>query len=217
MGRGSDVAGRGALLALGRRAVVVAAAVALVMAVLVQVRGVSPGPWGAVPTVKLGMVAPFEGLYRAVGYDALYAVKLAVREANAAGGVGGYRLEMVALDDRLAEGSTDSGDLIHDTYLNLVDVVPPEIALEFRTVLANLQAPPPSVSTTSIAPFITAPHRDSVTTTVAPFDGEGYLPSDSPEERISDYLDTVCRGVANNPGPPPTVPDGGITIITELP
>jgi len=51
------------------------------------------------PIVKIGLVAPFEGLYRHLGYDVLYAVKLAVRERNAAGGVGGYMVELVALDD----------------------------------------------------------------------------------------------------------------------
>ena len=51
------------------------------------------------PVVKIGLVAPFEGLHRRVGYDVLYAVKLAVRECNAAGGVSGYQVELAALDD----------------------------------------------------------------------------------------------------------------------
>ncbi|MFQ5811682.1 MAG: branched-chain amino acid ABC transporter substrate-binding protein [Anaerolineae bacterium] len=51
------------------------------------------------PVVKIGLVAPFEGLYRHLGYDVLYAVKLAVRERNAAGGVSGHKVELVALDD----------------------------------------------------------------------------------------------------------------------
>ncbi|MFQ6001389.1 MAG: branched-chain amino acid ABC transporter substrate-binding protein [Anaerolineae bacterium] len=51
------------------------------------------------PVVKIGLVAPFEGVYRDVGYDALYAVKLALREWNGAGGVEGYMVELVALDD----------------------------------------------------------------------------------------------------------------------
>ncbi|HHN93450.1 MAG TPA: hypothetical protein ENK17_01655, partial [Anaerolineae bacterium] len=55
---------------------------------------------GAVrPTVKLGLAAPFEGRYRYVGYDVIYAVRLALREANAAGGVGGYGVELTAYDD----------------------------------------------------------------------------------------------------------------------
>ena len=51
------------------------------------------------PVIKFGLVAPFEGRYRPVGYDAIYAARLAVRERNAAGGVGGYRVELVAYDD----------------------------------------------------------------------------------------------------------------------
>jgi ABC-type branched-subunit amino acid transport system substrate-binding protein len=51
------------------------------------------------PTIKIGLVSPFEGRYRYVGYDVIYAVRLAVREANAAGGVGGYSVELVAYDD----------------------------------------------------------------------------------------------------------------------
>jgi len=56
-------------------------------------------PGGTRPLVKLGLVAPFEGQHRAIGYDALYAVKLAIREQNAAGGMGEYLVELVALDD----------------------------------------------------------------------------------------------------------------------
>lgn len=52
------------------------------------------------PTVKIGLVAPFEGRYRYVGYDVIYAVRLALREANGADcGVGGYNVELVAYDD----------------------------------------------------------------------------------------------------------------------
>jgi len=50
--------------------------------------------------LKIGLVAPFEGRYRYVGYDAIYAARLAVREINAAGGAGGWVLELVAYDDR---------------------------------------------------------------------------------------------------------------------
>ncbi len=58
------------------------------------------------PVIKIGLVAPFEGRDRAIGYDAVYAARLAVRQANAAGGIGGsdgrggYRVALVALDDR---------------------------------------------------------------------------------------------------------------------
>jgi len=50
------------------------------------------------PVTKLGLVAPFEGKQRAVGYEALYAVKLALRERNAMGGVFGWLVELVALN-----------------------------------------------------------------------------------------------------------------------
>jgi ABC-type branched-subunit amino acid transport system substrate-binding protein len=51
------------------------------------------------PTVKIGLVAPFEGRYRYVGYDVIYAVRLALVEANRDGGVAGYGVELVAYDD----------------------------------------------------------------------------------------------------------------------
>ena len=51
------------------------------------------------PIIKIGLVAPFEGRYRDIGYEVIYAVRLAVREANAAGGAAGYEVELTALDD----------------------------------------------------------------------------------------------------------------------
>ncbi|HMR68109.1 MAG TPA: ABC transporter substrate-binding protein [Anaerolineae bacterium] len=53
----------------------------------------------APPTVKIGLVAPFEGLYRATGYEVLFAVKLAIQERNRGQGLHGYRVELVALND----------------------------------------------------------------------------------------------------------------------
>ena len=51
------------------------------------------------PVVKIGLVAPFEGRYRSLGYEAIYAARLAIREINARGGINGHRIELVALDD----------------------------------------------------------------------------------------------------------------------
>jgi len=56
-------------------------------------------PGSTRPVLKFGLVAPFEGRWRPVGYDAIYAARLAVREQNAAGGIRGYRIELVAYDD----------------------------------------------------------------------------------------------------------------------
>ena len=52
------------------------------------------------PVIKIGLVAPFEGRYRPIGYEAIYAARLAIREINAQGGIHGQRIELVALDDR---------------------------------------------------------------------------------------------------------------------
>ncbi len=51
------------------------------------------------PTVKVGLIAPFEGRYREIGDEVIYSARLAVREANASGGLGGYSVELMALDD----------------------------------------------------------------------------------------------------------------------
>ncbi len=51
------------------------------------------------PTIKIGLVASFEGLYRPLGYEVLPAAKLAVSERNEAGGVGGHLVELVVLND----------------------------------------------------------------------------------------------------------------------
>ena len=51
------------------------------------------------PVVKIGLVAPFEGRYREIGEEIIYAVRLAVREANERGGVSGYSIELMAYDD----------------------------------------------------------------------------------------------------------------------
>jgi ABC-type branched-subunit amino acid transport system substrate-binding protein len=50
--------------------------------------------------VKIGLSAPFEGLYRDVGYRILEAVRQAVRERNESGGLGDrFSIELVALND----------------------------------------------------------------------------------------------------------------------
>lgn len=59
----------------------------------------SSGCASVAPVVKIGLVAPFEGRHRSVGYDVIYSARLAIREVNAAGGIGEYRVALVALDD----------------------------------------------------------------------------------------------------------------------
>jgi hypothetical protein len=62
-------------------------------------------PGSVKPTVKIGLSAPFEGQYRDLGYEVLYAVRLAIRQRNDQGGVGGrYLVELVALNELNEEG-----------------------------------------------------------------------------------------------------------------
>lgn len=56
------------------------------------------GPGSTPPTFKIALVAPFAGHSRAIGYDAIYAARLAIRQVNQRG-VAGYRLELIAFDD----------------------------------------------------------------------------------------------------------------------
>ncbi len=51
------------------------------------------------PVIKIGLVAPFEGRQREIGYDVIYSARLAVRAINEAGGINGQRVALVALDD----------------------------------------------------------------------------------------------------------------------
>jgi hypothetical protein len=74
-------------------------------------------PGSVEPTVKIGLVAPFEGRYRDLGYEVLYAVRLAVRQRNATGGIAGSCLvELVALNDfdEAAEAAQQARELAAD-------------------------------------------------------------------------------------------------------
>jgi ABC-type branched-subunit amino acid transport system substrate-binding protein len=74
-------------------------------------------PGSVKPTVKIGLSAPFEGLYRDQGYQVLHAVRLAVRNRNEAGGVGGrYLVELVALNDfnEVEEARLQAGEMASD-------------------------------------------------------------------------------------------------------
>ena len=51
------------------------------------------------PVVKIGLVGPFVGKHRDVGYDVIYSMRLAVRDINRNGGINGHRIGLVALDD----------------------------------------------------------------------------------------------------------------------
>lgn len=56
-------------------------------------------PGNAAPVVKLGVIAPFEGRERALGYAILPVIKETVAESNASGELGPYRVLVVAFND----------------------------------------------------------------------------------------------------------------------
>ena len=58
-------------------------------------------PGDAAPVVKIGVIAPFEGAGRPLGYAVLPAIKSAVAEANASGELGRYQVSVVAFNDDL--------------------------------------------------------------------------------------------------------------------
>jgi len=51
------------------------------------------------PPVKIGAAGPYTGDVSKIGLDGLNAIKMAVEEANAAGGIHGRRIEIVEADD----------------------------------------------------------------------------------------------------------------------
>jgi len=69
------------------------------LSVLLALAGACRFPGSVRSTLKIGLVAPFEGRYRYVGYDVIYAVRLALREANESGGIDGWGVELAAFDD----------------------------------------------------------------------------------------------------------------------
>ena len=71
------------------------------------------------PIIKLGLIAPFEETYRDDGYAALHAVKMAVGERNAAGGVAGRQVALVALNDN---GRPDEAALQAAKLLSLIHI-----------------------------------------------------------------------------------------------
>jgi ABC-type branched-subunit amino acid transport system substrate-binding protein len=98
------------------------------------------------PVVKIGLVAPFEGRERPVGYDVIYSARLAVREVNQAGGIGGYRVALVALDD--------SGDpeLARQTAAALV--IDPQVVAVIGHWLPETTAVALPIYTAAAVPFI---------------------------------------------------------------
>lgn len=71
-------------------------------------RGSSSAAGDAAPVVKIGVIAPFEGLGRPLGYALLPEVQALVARANAAGTLGRYRVAVVAFNDDLYGPSAEA-------------------------------------------------------------------------------------------------------------
>ncbi len=125
------------------------------------------------PVVKIGLAAPFEGRDRAIGYEVIYGARLAVREVNAAGGIGGYRVALVALDDGGAVESAEETavSLIKDpAVVAVIGHWLPETTAVAAPIYAGaklLFLPNSSPSTTPISPAFYEAYSS-----VTPFDEE---------------------------------------------
>jgi hypothetical protein len=131
---------------------------------------------------------------------------------------------LLAVDD--PETGTLTDVEIAARYSNVVDTVPQDLREDLLVVIAGLR----SESLTTVAREIVVP-----STTMAPNseqtaadtaesiapevlaaldnepDAEGRTPELSPVDRIAAYVEETCRGVVNNPGPPPGTVAGGPT------
>lgn len=96
--RSTSVKMRAALVARGRVPRIDRTSL-LCAVVLVLSACIMPGD--ASPVLKIGLLAPFEGLGRPLGYAVLPAVQEAIDSGNASGELGPYRLLLVAFNDEL--------------------------------------------------------------------------------------------------------------------
>ena len=120
------------------------AAVLLRAFVLLELLFAVTGCQSVAPVVKIGLVAPFEGRQRNVGYDVIYSARLAIREINEVGGIGGTRVALVALDDagnpEYAEATANSL-VIDPAVVAVVGHWLPETSDEARSIYAQHKMP----------------------------------------------------------------------------
>lgn len=77
------------------------AAVAALVCVALLCSGCAALPGNAASVVKIGVIAPFEGAGRPLGYAVLPAVKAVAAAANNSGALGDTRVTVVAFNDNL--------------------------------------------------------------------------------------------------------------------
>lgn len=131
---------------------------------------------------------------------------------------------LLSVDD--PETGTLTEDEIADRYSAIIETVPEDLREDLLVVMAGLR----SESITTVAREILVPSTTTVTSNAQPVadtaesiapevlaaldnepDAEGRTPELSPVDRIAAYVEETCRGVVNNPGPPPGTIAGGPT------
>jgi hypothetical protein len=114
---------------------------------------------------------------------------------------------MIDLGDRLVnDPPPDPASEIIAVYESLVDVVPPEIEVDFLTVLARLQSGAPATTSTTITTTTSTTVAGVATVATTLFAEEGYDPDEDPALRVNQYVQFTCRDAVNNPGPAATQP-----------
>ena len=112
-------------------------------------------PGDAAPIVKIGVIAPFEGAGRPLGYAILPAVKAAVTAANTSGKLGRYQVMVVAFNDDL-HGPTAAAQAnaigLDPEVLGVVGPWSAETAAAAAPILAEAGLPVLTAADTSIPP-----------------------------------------------------------------
>lgn len=129
---------------------------------------------------------------------------------------------LLAVDDPANDSLADAD--VADRYEAIVDLVPESIRIDLIVIIAGLRAEPleipereviadPAVSTTTVNTTADTEHSpEDGPIDVPPEvlealdtepDAEGRPIPLLPVERVAAYVDSVCRGTTNNPGPPP--------------
>ena len=138
---------------LNRRTVALAATAT---AAAIATFGLTGSAWAqAKDPVKVGLVSSKSGVFAQQGEEVIRAVKFAIEEANAKGGVDGRKVEVAEADD---EGTPDAGrrvaeKLARDGYNLLIGAIPSSISLALGPNLERWDA----------AYFVVASKSDKIT------------------------------------------------------
>jgi len=97
-------------------------------------------PRRSITVVKVGLIAPFEGLGRPIGYEALHAVKLAILERNESGELGRYGVVLVALNDNDQASHAQRQALKMDVDDDVIGVIGPLSRSTIEAVADPLEA-----------------------------------------------------------------------------